>query len=117
MRKRFLSFILVVVMMPATSGVVIAASASANPYAPTHSHGVASSWTLSWGNTAPYSVFFYYGDGAKWSYLGNATGASRSHTFWPCTQTTFQQHLTVLDGHNGVADDFSYATEYGGNPC
>jgi hypothetical protein len=101
----------------APGAATIEASASITPYTQQHAHGVASSWSLSWGNYPPYYVEFHYGDGVVWIYSGNNNSANKQHTFYPCVQTNFKQMLYVMDDHQAEATDYSWATEYGGNPC
>ncbi|MFI5254126.1 MAG: hypothetical protein ACHQ15_01515 [Candidatus Limnocylindrales bacterium] len=76
-----------------------------------------SSWTLTWGNTAPYDVYFRYdvNGPVSWSLTGTSTTSKGlSHTFLPCTTTIFTQTLEVYDAH-GYALDYSTAQE-GGSP-
>ena len=88
--------VLITLLVFAVAGVAFAASASITPHTQSHAHGVASNWTLSWGNAGPYDVNFYRGNGTVviWTNT-NQSLSSQSYKFYPCTTTTFQQWLRV----------------------
>jgi hypothetical protein len=100
------------------AGTAIAAGATITPATQSHTHGVKSTWTLSWSRYSPYEVFFAYGDGYV---LHNASTAQVSivtnRTFWPCSGHTYHQFLDIYDKHNNHAGADSYASEGGGSPC
>ncbi len=118
MRRSILSVALAAVLVAAAASPVVAASAYITPTTQSHAHGVASHWSLSWGGYSPYTVVWDRGDGSG-LYWASTTSTSYpdSHVFYPCTTTRFHQYLNVWDSHNNPAQDDSYATENGGNPC
>lgn len=95
-------------------------SATISPSYQSHAHGVASTWSLTWGGTAPFDVYFWYdwNGSVSWYALGTySTGKSGlSEAFFPCTGMTFTQELDVYD-QLGDAYTTSHAHELGGNPC
>ena len=118
MRRSILSVALAAVLVAAAASPAAAASANITPYTQSHGYGVASHWTLTWGTYSPYTVFFDYGDGNEHDWSSTTlSGYYQSYTFWPCHTTRFQQELGVRDSHNGIANDYSYATETGGVQC
>lgn len=100
------------------SAPAAAISVNTTPESQSHNHGVASSWSLNWGGNDPFDVLFQYGDGyfVGWTNT-NATNKSKSHTYFPCNDTTFQQRLEVNDDATAYAIDLTEAFENGGNPC
>lgn len=99
---------------------VLATSATITPSTQSHAHGVASSWSLTWGSAAPYDVYFWWDvndSPADWILLDTTTTSKHiTHTFYPCVGTNFSQELDVYDQH-ALAADTSTASEAGGNPC
>jgi hypothetical protein len=110
---------LLVALVGSSTGQALANSATINPGTQTHNHGVKSSWGLSWTGTAPFDAVFTHGDGSGIEIWTWGLTYNQTHTFWPCTTTTFHQILTVQDSHNPplIAQDGSTAKEYGGTPC
>lgn len=102
----------------AVSAVALAASANAEPETQSHPHGVASSWTLTWGGDGPFQVLWSRGDGtALWWPSTNIVNWADRHAFSPCTTEQFTQRLQVWDSDAGYAQDYTRATEAGGSPC
>jgi hypothetical protein len=95
-----------------------ATTASISPTTQSHAYGVASTWTDSWGGSAPFEVRFFTGDGYVFAPVYNTqTQMVVRHAFYPCRGTTYRQTLTVIDRINyGIATNSS-ATEGGGGPC
>lgn len=79
--------------------------------------GGTATWGGAWGDYAPYSVTFYYGDGASTSFTTNSTSRGFSHNFYSCTGATFTQHLHVKDGTGTTADAYSHTSVARGNHC
>ncbi len=105
-------------LLMASTSPATATTASITPASQTHTHGVASHWTVSWTGKSPYTWSFDFGDGF-YTYGNGVTYTSRQigYTFWPCSTTRFQQSL-VVDDANGIRGVSSgYATEAGGSPC
>jgi hypothetical protein len=62
-------------------------------------------WQASWGGGAPYTVTFYYGDGASTTLTNTSlTSKSYSYTFDYCPAGTYTQHLHVKDAAGATAD-------------
>lgn len=120
MRGRLLSLLPAIVFVFAQAGSASAASATISPHSQSHAFGVASSWSLSWGNATPFDVNFYYGDGIVYVSSGTSSrSTTRTHTYWPCPgePTSYSQWLRVWDTYNAYADDNSTAHENSGSPC
>jgi hypothetical protein len=123
MQRSFPTAILALLLVLTMSGGAAASTASITPATQTHGHGVAASWTLSWGGVAPFrTVCFYYdkdntGEGGFCLLETNAVGATASHAFYPCVGRTYTQVLNVTDHNSTFATKTSKATESGGNPC
>lgn len=120
--KRFITAIaLALTIAFGSSGIVSAISANISPSTQSHAHGVKSNWTLTWGGSQPFSVYFWYDVDSVpswyWHISNTATTSKALSTaFYPCSTATIRQQLQVYD-QGGVAAKTSYATEQGGNPC
>jgi hypothetical protein len=114
--RRIWAVVLALALSLAMTTNAFAVSATISPHSQSHVHGSASSWTLTWGGTGPYDVYFWYDIhyGASW-WLTNTYTTSKqlSHSFVPCRSTTFYQELDNYDAY-GLAADTSSATEAGG---
>ncbi len=120
MRKRLAASVIAALLTIALAGGAQATtSANLSPSSQTHAHGVQSTWSGSWSGTAPFGVTLYHGDGTTES-LVNTYSTSYSnfkHAFYPCTTTTFTQHLRVSDQVGPLNSNYTTATESGGYPC
>lgn len=120
-RRRFLAASMAVTLLFASAGLASALSLGINPSTQNHAHGVQSSWMLTWGGGAPYTVFFAYDNNVpswNWTISGTSTvSKSLSATYYPCATTTFTQRLNVIDGSGAGGTVFSTAKELGGLPC
>lgn len=119
--KRFLSSLAMAAVLLAPSVVpAMATSATIAPHTQSHAHGVASSWSLTWGSVAPYDAYFWWDindPSPDWMILNTSTTSKHiTHTFYPCVGTNFHQELQVTD-QQALAFDTSTASEAGGNPC
>jgi hypothetical protein len=116
MRRSSLAFLLTISLAVALAGVAIATTANASPETQSHAHGVASTWSGTWSGTSPFYVKFNYGDGYSWIAASTtATSHNWSHTYWPCTYTTFHPYLYVVDDNENSARDDLMASESGGS--
>lgn len=116
MRRLILASLLTISLAAALAGVAIATTANASPESQSHAHGVASTWTGTWSGTSPFYVKFSYGDGTSWIRTSTtATSGNWSHTYWPCTTTTYHPYLYVVDDNENPARDDLIATEAGGS--
>ena len=109
-----------VAVLFAMSGSAAAIASNISPFSQSHAHGVKSNWNLTWGTNPTYDVDFWVDDNLfnpQWEALGtSSTSRAFSWTFSPCTTTTFDQLLEVID-HYGTGQSHSHATETGGMPC
>ncbi len=87
---------LVVAMLLTAQGSAGAISAAISPSQQTIESGETAVWGAAWGEQAPYSVTFSYGDGGSWS-ASSTTAESRgfSRGFVTCTTRTYTQRLDV----------------------
>ena len=101
----------------ATAPGAAATTGNVEPHTQSHSHGVASRWDANWGSHAPYSGTFYYGDGAYTLISTSANSRQFSHTYYPCSGTTYTAKLHIKEYGAGYIDRTATTTEAGGNPC
>jgi hypothetical protein len=87
------------------------------PSSQTHNHGVASSWTGTYGN-GMQEIKFCYGDGGcKETFNPSGNSMNYSHTFWPCFTTTYTQSFSGYDLFLTYLPKNSTSRESGGSPC
>jgi exo-beta-1,3-glucanase (GH17 family) len=120
MRRLLFAVVLGMSIAVVTTGASLATtSAHLTPSSQSHAHGVASSWSGTWSGTGPFSWTLYHGDGSTES-ATNVTYTSHNfadYAFFPCSTTTFNQHIRVTDQVGPLNSNTTSATETGGNPC
>ncbi|MES2208717.1 MAG: hypothetical protein V4515_00800 [Chloroflexota bacterium] len=119
MKRVVVSGSIAMLFVLSNTGIVAATSANISPHSQSRAHGVASSWTATWGDNGPYRPTFHpdtanpglheWAPGLTW-----LTSYQHSMAFYPCTGTTFRQQLVVDDAY-GSASHWSTATEGGGH--
>lgn len=120
-RRRIAALIVALALALAAGGPAAALNGmGVIPANQNHAHGVAASWTATWGGQPTFDEHFCYGDGscAAWLLNTNLTSKGFSHAFFPCNGTNFQQtHFVYEDptGASGIVT--SHAFESGGSPC
>lgn len=101
----------------ATAPMALATTGHVEPQTQSRSHGVASQWDGNFGSTAPYNGTFYYGDGSYTTIATSANTKHFSHTYFPCSSTTYTVRMHVKAYGSSFIDRYATATEAGGNPC
>lgn len=121
MKRRLLALAMGASLSLATATMVGGTTVGTSPSYQTHAHGAQSSWTLTWGGMAPFSVFFAYDNNVpswNWSINGTSTTSKAlSATFYPCSTTTFQQRHNAIDATHNGGTVYTNAQELGGLPC
>lgn len=121
MKRGLLSVSVAVLLALSNSGIATATSANISPHSQSRAHGVASSWTATWGDNGPFNVVFHPDTANpglhEWAQYGIwSTSYPHSMAWYPCTTTTYTQELSIKDNY-GSAVHRSTASEAGGNPC
>jgi hypothetical protein len=122
MKRRLAATFMALSLIVAFAGSADAMVYGALPSSQSHAHGVASSWSLTWAGTAPYTIFWAYDVNVPTWYwtIANTytTSKNLSATYYPCVTTKFTERMDATDhipGSGGSTKVFS--TEGGGTPC